>query len=1826
LTPRRGEAGRGPGASRDQAPAPSGAILAALLFSALLLRLVIAYVLFPNSGFRTDIGTFQAWAITLANLGPGGFYQQGGLADYAPGYMYVLWLVGVLSQTLSRLSHIDQYVFTAALVKVPAIVFDLALGYLIYRTLRAWNGERVALAGAALYLFNPVTWYVSALWGQVDSVGTFVLVVCVLLLVGGWSEAAAGTAVLATLIKPQYGIVLFVVGFVLLGRHLLRPGSGPRPRPRHPLAVRLNEALGGWFTAEQGPWRLVSSGAVGLLVLFVLITPFDLAELAAKHAPNLPIGGDLGGLVVVFGQAAGQYHFLTINAYNPWALVGAQSLASTWLWNAQSDLTPAFGNVPWFAIGAFLMALAVALLGYRFMTRSDRSSIIVTATVLAVAFFILPTRVHERYIFPAFALGALLAGASLAWRRWYIVLALANVVNIHAVLTYPLYGTPNVLTLPFGELSRSEEVVTLIAVTMAALFAWAIWQLRPAARDVFEPTPVRDRGRRAPDAPMVWRTPWTPLPDLAALQAPESTAVPSPSAPPPSLLPATTERSELEETVAMEDTLAAPGVPWEDLRLEPPRWLATLRRRIRLPALRPDRSRQLHAEGPGRIDRLDLLALVLILVLGLALRTFRADQPFQMVTLDEIYHARTATEFLQDWRYGMPDAIYEYTHPHLAKYLMAAGIVTLGDDRVVATSDLGTPVQSVALERRYPSPERPGQRAGDRLFVATGDAIRVIDLRSGADEATLPVRADAVTVDQGAHRVYGAGAGGVIWSLETSALDRWREVGGDIQEIQPVEVARVDGPIDALWALAPDRVVARVGERIIALDPDTGTVLSTRSLPELNAAVTLGSVATVVAHPESIVSLPDTARTVADLLGLDPQQVETALSTTSADPDVGVRVVSYVTAEQRTAVQEAIDNDQLTGIEVDDRIVFAATSGSGIVVIDGTSLETIAQVPLDAAAEGLDVVGEGTERRLYVAMADQAVQTVRLPDNAAPVRKDRLPMPGLVRDVRWNPATNLIHVLGATPTGQPTVYLIESHGDAVFGDAALPFSPAAWAMDVQPDTPASDREHALLFAADGRAATVDIGQNAFAWRFPGIFLGVLMAAALYLLARFLFRRRAVALLAAAALLTDGMLFAHSRDAMNDSYVGFFIVAAFAVLAWLWMPGAGRRSTIALALGLPLVGVLLGLGLASKWAAAFAIGATVLLILLRSALGRLVALAGMVVLAGLLGNLSLATGNAFFAVLMLAMTFLMAGALAWRPMAFSNEELRFAAVAPVVLGIILVAGTAAGLHIGPTIGIAGQQLRFLLVSGALFIVTGALAAIAFPVAQRLGWITLSRGPADAGPESSGPSRDPDLADLAHLAPSPPPTGWLRPGAGLGIPSTYALLCVAVLPFLVYVLSYVPWARPWDPACPLPANDCPQIIPATVAPDGTTLSEGWPAGHRGQTLYDLTIGMYNYHNDLRATHPASSPWWAWPFDLKPVWLFQDSHGAGTSAVIFDAGNLVTFWLSVPAFGFAFWQAWRRRSLALAFVGIAFLAQWLAWARIDRVTFQYHYYTALPFAFLLLGYFLAELWHGPSARTWVLARVAAAVAILAPGLLWLAKDPLCTLAGVQSVAPSSYLCTNVSGSLVIPTALVATLLVLLAGLALLARELIRLGGRTVASGSGAVAAMPLAALGRVAVIAVAAGLAATVAPRLAGDGSFTFTGSIGQAWLVGLAYLVGAAAFAWLALGARDPRRYVAITLVAAVGWLISFYPYISDLPLPAGAPYIYQRILPTFDYSFQFASNREPSPHVGLFDPQGFVLVASIGIAVLVGTLLVRQWRADRLAMGEPSLNEGEPASP
>lgn len=1732
--------------------------IATLLMAGLLLRLVLAYVALPGSGFETDLGSFTAWALDLARQGPGPFYAQAGFADYPPGYLYVLWLVGLVGQAWANLTGADVAGLVGGLIKVPPILADVGVAYLLYRIVRTWRGERsdaswLGLGAAALYLFDPVTWYDSAIWGQVDAVGALVLLGAVLLLIDGQSELAVAVGALAGLVKPQYGVVLApILTVILLRRHLFAVGSGPRP-------AWAPGALRAWLVDRQGPLRLVSSALAGLIVLFVLSAPFSL---------------DLAGLAVHLAGAAGGYPFLSVNANNPWALLstaGHASYAAGGGWSPDVAGTNPYGatftaaqvailGLPPVAIGTALLIVGFLIGALQLALRDDRRSILLAAAYLSLAFFILPTRVHERYLFPVFALLPLLAVRDRGFLVATLALAAGSFINLHGVLTTPLYATPDLEGLPFGEAFRSFGWILVSVIIETAVFGYALWRLRPLSDRLARPLralaglPPRppDRDRFDDPDPLAW------LDDVKVAPA---APVGGPMAGPVGLIGG--------------QAPAPPGGIRERLA-------AWCRGQLRRRPLRADRSADLSREPTGRLDRLDLVVVVILVVAGLVLRTWNLQEPLGM-HFDEVYHARTATEFLQFWRYGEPHDIYEFTHPHLAKYSIAVGLVLFGDDTVTGTADLGEPVTDAVVEPRWAPSATPAVRDGDRLYVTTGRAIVVYDLQTRARITTLDLSAaggaQRLALDETGHELYAVGAAGQVWELPTDALDALRAGGATSETPPPVpsQLGTLPGPAVAVTVSADEAhlVAALTDGRLVSLDLATGQLVSTATDPGAAALLSF-TASTVTVDPAQVHDPAAVASSLVGIIGGEASAVASRIAA-SASP---VEVAAPFDSAKLQQLQQAIGSGQLPGVSVGQGAVVAVADAHGMTLRDAGSLTVAATFAMPQGGTGLALDPNLDQPTLYVAGGDR-LERFTVPTDGPAADAGGQDMPGQVRDVRWDPASNLVHVLGRTPDGGgDTIYVVEPHGNAVFADARLPFPVTTWDLDVDQPYPTLDREQAVALSASGQLATVDVGSHAFAWRFVGVILGALTLALIFVLGRLLFRRRGIGLIAAGLVLADGMFFANTRIAMNDVYVAFFIVAAYTLFAALSLGHwRGRSATL---VGLPLLGVLVGLACASKWVGFYAMGGLVLLVLLRSALGRWIALAGMVGLTGLLGWLAIESpdpqaplGDAFFLGLMVVLTLVLGAAMIWRPLRWSRDEVRFAIAAPIVVGVL--------------VGLAGLGL------GSSRIELGGAGAIGLGIVVGLVlWLAGRRG---LGPRAAPPAAD-DPAALLEPSGAPPVEGWLRPGASGGAPFVWGLLCLTLVPAVVYVISYTPWVAL-----------------------GNQFWAGFPPGNHGQTLWDLTVQMYNYHNDLRATHPATSPWWAWPFDLKPVWFYQESFANDTVGIIYDAGNLVAFWLGVPAMIWAAWQGWRRHSLPMLFVVVGLLAQWIPWARIDRATFQYHFFTSLPFLYLGLAYFVHELWRGPSARTFALARLGAAAAVLGVPLLWIGKAPLCWLADVARVDPTSQACGSVAEAFVLTQRVAVAAIVLVVGLIAVAWQvrLLRQGTREVRSragggsedgpvrSGGSARLFPPGTMWLLLTVLFTL-LALAVAVVRFGDGA-VISAPVGDVGPYLFAVLVGAPLLvvAWLITRARDPRRF-AVAIMGAVGlWFVAFYPDIAGLPIPSGLRNLYSVLpLPTYNYDFQFAVNTAPAPTV---TPPLLGLPAlslTVVTAVLVAAVMYAAW--------------------
>ncbi|MCX8192537.1 MAG: PIG-U family protein [Nitrososphaeria archaeon] len=139
----------------------------------LLLALIPRLIISPFFGHPWDMYIWlKSGELALANINiyllenpvdyPWGFYA------YPPTWLYWLIIPAIINKIIENL-----YI-TIFLIKLPIIISDILAGFLIYRiALRLGYGDRKALIISAIWLFNPITFFISSVWGMFDSIAVF---------------------------------------------------------------------------------------------------------------------------------------------------------------------------------------------------------------------------------------------------------------------------------------------------------------------------------------------------------------------------------------------------------------------------------------------------------------------------------------------------------------------------------------------------------------------------------------------------------------------------------------------------------------------------------------------------------------------------------------------------------------------------------------------------------------------------------------------------------------------------------------------------------------------------------------------------------------------------------------------------------------------------------------------------------------------------------------------------------------------------------------------------------------------------------------------------------------------------------------------------------------------------------------------------------------------------------------------------------------------------------------------------------------------------------------------------------------------------------------------------------------------------------------------------------------------------------------------------------------------------------------------------------------------------------------------------------------------
>ncbi|MCL2719640.1 MAG: phospholipid carrier-dependent glycosyltransferase [Lachnospiraceae bacterium] len=158
--------------------------------------------------------------------------------------------------------------------------------------------------------------------------------------------------------------------------------------------------------------------------------------------------------------------------------------------------------------------------------------------------------------------------------------------------------------------------------------------------------------------------------------------------------------------------------------------------------------------------------------------------------------------------------------------------------------------------------------------------------------------------------------------------------------------------------------------------------------------------------------------------------------------------------------------------------------------------------------------------------------------------------------------------------------------------------------------------------------------------------------------------------------------------------------------------------------------------------------------------------------------------------------------------------------------------------------------------------------------------------------------------------------------------FCMTFFGIIPFFIYLLSYR------------------HFVPHT------------PTTGLIQIIIDNTVGMFSYHADLVATHYYATPFYDWPTMRMPLLYATDPVSDTLMSSVNCMGNPAIWWVGIPCILFCILRFLWKKDLRAGFLIAAYLAQYLPWFFVSRITFIYHYFPAALFMILMIGYTLDKI----------------------------------------------------------------------------------------------------------------------------------------------------------------------------------------------------------------------------------------------------------------------------
>jgi Gpi18-like mannosyltransferase len=338
-----------------------------VLLIAFLFRLIISFITWhPDLNNHIDWGirfweygpkmffapSSNVWSFTWPNQPPITILTFALIRKLYELIYSIFWFINIkVPMFPSALMFLIEKNLYPSLLKLPSILSDLGIGFLIFKFFQDEKKEKVGLIASIVYLFNPVIWYNSAIWGQTDAYINFFALLAFYLLFKRKLVLASLAFVTSLYIKVS--LIIFLPIFLII-------------------VIRQK------YTVKKLLFSLFST-----LILIVI--------------PTIPFtsGNPLFWLFdlyqnKVLGQ---QLQIITANAFNLWsAIAGIHELPHTLL----------LGPLSYKLWGQILFTLFYIPALFHIYKKQDTKTVIYALALVAFSSFMLLTNMHERYLFPLF--------------------------------------------------------------------------------------------------------------------------------------------------------------------------------------------------------------------------------------------------------------------------------------------------------------------------------------------------------------------------------------------------------------------------------------------------------------------------------------------------------------------------------------------------------------------------------------------------------------------------------------------------------------------------------------------------------------------------------------------------------------------------------------------------------------------------------------------------------------------------------------------------------------------------------------------------------------------------------------------------------------------------------------------------------------------------------------------------------------------------------------------------------------------------------------------------------------------------------------------------------------------------------------------------------------------------------------------------------------------------------------------------------------------------------------------------------------------------------